>query len=36
MKNIENWNNFIEEFSSNILPIYEKNEYKFDSYGISW
>lgn len=34
MKNIENWNNFIEEFSSNILPIYEKNEYKFDSYGI--
>lgn len=34
MKDIENWDNFIKEFSNNILPIYEKNESKFDNYGI--
>lgn len=34
IQNIEHWNDFVEEFSSTILPIYEKNENKFDSYGI--
>ena len=33
-QNIKNWNIFIDDFSENILPIYEKNENKFDSYGI--
>ena len=27
-------NNFLEEFSNNILPIYEKHEKIFDDYGI--
>ncbi len=34
IENLENWEYFIEEFSNMILPIYEKNEYTFDSYGI--
>lgn len=34
IENIQNWNVFIEDFSENILPIYEKNENKFDSHGI--
>lgn len=31
---MENWNNFIQEFSEEILPIYQNHEKTFDSYGI--
>lgn len=34
MKNTENWNNFLIEFSNNILPIYENHENIFDSHKI--
>jgi len=34
MKNIENWNNFIKEFSEKILPIYEHHESTFDTYRV--
>lgn len=29
-----NWNNFLEEFKNDILPIYEKHEATFDTYNI--
>ena len=31
---MENWNNFVEDFSKNILPIYENHEKTFDNIGI--
>ena len=31
---MENWNNFIQEFSKEILPLYENHEKTFDPYGI--
>lgn len=31
---MKNWNNFVEDFSKNILPIYEKHEKTFDNIGI--
>lgn len=31
---MEKWNDFTVEFSKNILPLYEKHEKTFDSYGI--
>jgi hypothetical protein len=31
---MKNWNNFVEDFSKNILPIYEKHENTFDNVGI--
>lgn len=34
IENIQNWDKFVKDFSTNILPIYEINENKFDSYGI--
>ena len=34
MKNTSNWNNFIEEFTQDILPIYKDHEDTFDDIGI--
>jgi len=31
---MHNWNNFLKEFTNNILPIYEKHESTFDTYKI--
>ena len=34
MRNTSNWNDFIIEFTQNILPIYKEHEDTFDSIGI--
>ena len=34
IKNIQNWNGFVKELSSSILPLYQKHENTFDKYGI--
>jgi len=31
---MHNWNNFLKEFTNNILPIYEKYEFKYDFHYI--
>ena len=34
IKNIQNWDRFVKEFSKSILPIYQHHESTFDKFGI--